>query len=61
MPRSPAAHPNSVRDYHAGLAAARAGQPRDPSRSAWWLYGWSVADDAIQMDAMFDARAEAAK
>ena len=52
--RSPAAQPTSVADYYAGLAAARAGEPRDPSRPAWWLYGWDVADDARRLDAMLD-------
>ena len=47
----------ATQDYEDGLAAARAGEPRNPEASAWWRYGWDVADDAIQLDAFFDARA----
>lgn len=58
MPRSPAQHPDSVRDYEAGLAAARAGEPRREGASAWWLYGYQVADDARRLDEMLDGVGE---
>lgn len=48
--RSPAPHPNSVRDYYAGHAAAQAGEARDGTRSAWWLYGWDVGSQARWLD-----------
>lgn len=56
--RSPAQHPNSVADYRAGLAAARAGEPRREGASAWWLYGYQVADDARMLDEMLDGVGE---
>jgi len=57
MPRSPSWHPNSVNDYNAGLTAARAGEPPKDGASAWWLYGYQIAEDALRLDEMLGGRA----
>lgn len=53
-------HPDE-RDYHAGIAAARAGQPRDTTRPRWWLRGYDYAREAIELDVLLDAMAEISK